>query len=171
MRCFHVMHQPVVTILETDSIEAAAERMRSSDIDMLPVCSSSGAVVGTITEHDIVLRVVAERRTPIAAVGDVMTRDVVLCRPQDEFFVAQELMRLRHVLRVVCADNERRPVGIIGLRELVQYEDGFRLAKTVRGALNQSHDAGPLSSKTPSGSSWPLAAAHTAAPGRKTSLT
>ena len=67
---------------------------------------------------------------------------VVVCRPSNDFFFAQQLMRDRHVARVVCVDDARRPVGVISLSDVVRHEDGFRLAKTVRSAL-EHHGAPP----------------------------
>ena len=59
----------------------------------------------------------------------------VVCRPSNEFFVAQQLMRERRVARVACVDDARLPVGVISLSYVVRHEDGFRLTKTVRSAL------------------------------------
>ena len=133
--CSQVMPEPVHMLTETDTVEAAARRMHDADIGFLPVCNALGAVIGSLTDRDIVLRIVARGLSPTVPVSDVMTREVVACKPTDEFFVAQQLMRERRVSHVVCVDDARRPVGVISLSEVVRHEDGFRLAKTVRGAL------------------------------------
>lgn len=140
--CNQVMRSPVQTLTETETVEAAARRMLDANIGFLPVCNALGAVTGVLTDRDIILRVVAPGLSPTVPASDVMTRGVVVCRPSNDFFFAQQLMRDRHVARVVCVDDARRPVGVISLSDVVRHEDGFRLAKTVRSAL-EHHGAPP----------------------------
>lgn len=140
MRCERVMSQPVHSVAPGDPVDLAARRMRDANIGFLVVCDETGAAVGTLTDRDIVLRVLAEGLPTSTRVSEVMTADVIACRPTDEFFLAQRLMRERRVTRVVCLDEERRPTGVISLSDVARYEDGFRLAKTVRSALDRHGD-------------------------------
>lgn len=55
-------------------MEAVAERMKARKVGFLPVCDETGAVVGTVTDRDLAVRVLAEHRSVAATrVHDVMT--------------------------------------------------------------------------------------------------
>jgi CBS domain-containing protein len=135
------MKHPVETLLESDPIQAAAERMRDAKVGFLPVCNTAGIAVGVLTDRDIVIRSVAEHLSPEAPVGSVMTREVVSCRSKDTLVRAIGLMRERHLERVLCVDVVGRPVGVISLSEVARYEDGIRMAKTVREIVLRSTTA------------------------------
>jgi CBS domain-containing protein len=75
-----------------DTITQAAQKMKSSDAGVLPVVRGD-EVVGTITDRDIVLRVVAEKLDPQAArVEQVMSREPVYCSEDDDVQVAAKMM-------------------------------------------------------------------------------
>ena len=50
------------------------------------------ALQGVLTDRDIALRVVAEGRPPTTLVEDVMTEEVVTCRPEDDIRRAWEVL-------------------------------------------------------------------------------
>src|SRR2546427_2290109 len=81
MRCEDIMKRDVECVDPTQSVQEAARRMREANVGILPVCDSSKKVLGAITDRDIAIRIVAEGRPPTTAAGDVMTREVVACRP------------------------------------------------------------------------------------------
>jgi len=139
--CEAAMQHPVQTLLESDPIQAAAERMRDAKVGFLPVCNTAGIAVGVLTDRDIVIRAVAGHLSPEAPVGSVMTRGVVACRSKDSLVRAISLMRERHLERVLCVDIVGRPVGVISLSEVARYEDAIRMAKTVREIVLRSTTA------------------------------
>src|SRR5689334_13606948 len=53
-------------------------------------------VVGTLTDRDIAIRVVAERESTDQPVERFMTRDVVSCSSTDEVSIAQDLATIRY---------------------------------------------------------------------------
>jgi CBS domain-containing protein len=59
-----------------------------------------------------------------------MGRDLIACRPADDFFVAQRLMRERHASRVVCVDDARRAMGVISLSDVARHEDRVETTTT-----------------------------------------
>ena len=62
MRCEEIMKRDVRTISPDEPVQAAASIMRDTNIGFLPVCdATSGRVVGTLTDRDIAVRVVAVR--------------------------------------------------------------------------------------------------------------
>jgi CBS domain-containing protein len=85
------MKEDVCTVAPDDPVQLAARRMRDANIGFLPVCGPDGRVVGTITDRDIVIRLIAGGGSSTSPVSNVMTREVVACRPSDDLDVAESL--------------------------------------------------------------------------------
>ena len=132
MRCEEMMKRDVEYVAPTDTVQVAARRMREANVGFLPVCDSSRKVLGAITDRDIALRVVADGRPPTTAVGDVMTREVVACRPGDDVRRAEELMGKQHKSRMIVADEDWRLLGVISLSDIAQVEDASRASQTMK---------------------------------------
>lgn len=132
MLCDQAMQQPVQCLMESEPIEVAAERMRDANVGFLPVCNAAGIAVGVLTDRDIVIRALAVHLALATPVSQIMTREIVACRPKDLLLRAIGMMREHHLARVLCLDAVGRPVGVISLSEVARHEDAVRMAKTVR---------------------------------------
>src|SRR5690606_6330023 len=98
-----------------------------------PVCDETGTAVGTITDRDLAIRVLAEGRAPeTTTAADVMTRDIVSCAPEDDLLVAEMLMSKHKVSRILCVDGARHPVGVISLSDVAERETGLRASAVLR---------------------------------------
>src|SRR5262245_24221872 len=85
MRCEQIMKRNIECVTSQDNVQAAARKMRDQNIGFLPVCENGQKVVGTVTDRDVVLRACAEDRLPSSTrIADVMTREVIACRPTDD---------------------------------------------------------------------------------------
>jgi CBS domain-containing protein len=114
-----------------DSVETAAQVMRARNIGFLPVCDEkTDRVVGTVTDRDIAIRVVAEHKPASTRVAAIMTPDAVACRPEDDITTAEELMAENLVSRIMCIDEDGGLVGVISLSDLAQM-DGENAVKTL----------------------------------------
>jgi CBS domain-containing protein len=123
MLCEDIMQKnKLETVSLDDAVLVAADRMRRRNIGFLPVCDGDGKVVGTLTDRDIAVRLVAEDLPGKTPVRNVMTRDVVACRANDDLHFAEELMAQNHKSRIVCLDKAGRLVGIVSLAEIAQWE-------------------------------------------------
>jgi len=110
----HVMSVgPEATVLD------AATLMNDQKIGALIVLEQ-GRVVGMFTERDVLRRVVGERRDPATTkVCEVMTAEVVCCRPDtelDEARTAMKTRRIRH-LPVVEGGNDTLH-GVVSIGDL-----------------------------------------------------
>jgi CBS domain-containing protein len=120
-RCLQIMKRDVECLSSGDSVQSAAARMRDQNIGFLPVCSETDEVLGTITDRDIAIRVVAEQLSPRTRAEEVMTPEVIACRPQDEVELAQELMAQYRKSRIMCIDDEGRLAGVISLSDIADH--------------------------------------------------
>jgi CBS domain-containing protein len=89
-------------------------------IGALLVCDAGGAVAGIISERDV-LRICRDRSTNLGAirVGDVMTRDLVICVPDDEVDYAMGIVTQNRVRHLPVMDSDR-VVGMISIGDLVK---------------------------------------------------
>jgi CBS domain-containing protein len=125
------MKTNVECVTPQDSVETAAQVMRARNIGFLPVCDEkTDRVVGTVTDRDIAIRVVAEHKSASTRVASIMTRDAVVCRPEDDLATAEELMTENLVSRIMCVDEQDELVGVISLSDLAQF-DGESAIRTL----------------------------------------
>ena len=115
------MKPDVGVIAASDDVGAAAARMRELNAGFLPVFEKeSRRLVGTITDRDIAVRVVAERKPPETPVRDAMTPDPVYCKADDDIARAEELMARFKVSRIICIADDRGVAGVISLSDMAQ---------------------------------------------------
>ncbi|WP_437489751.1 CBS domain-containing protein [Sorangium sp. So ce1014] len=132
MLCKEIMKREIQSVMTEDTIQTAACKMRDANVGFLPVCDDQGKVLGTLTDRDLAIRVLADNRPLSTKAGDVMTRAVVACRPDDEVQRAEQLMGQHHKSRVLCTEADGRLVGIISLSDIAQREDDKNTAQTIR---------------------------------------
>lgn len=131
MQCGVLMKTFVECVSPQDSVETAAQVMRARNIGFLPVCDEkTDRVVGTVTDRDITIRIVADRKPASTRVASIMTPDAVTCSPEDDITTAEELMAENLVSRIMCVDDNGELVGVISLSDLAQM-DGENAAKTL----------------------------------------
>lgn len=118
MRCRDIMRSPVRTISEDDTVEIAAKIMREANIGFLPVHDFSAHFVGTLTDRDIALRIVAEGLPTGTKVGLVMTREAIACRPDDPIQDAERMMATHRKSRIVCTTGSGYIEGVISIGDL-----------------------------------------------------
>lgn len=83
------------------------------------VVAEEDRIVGIFTERDVLRRVVAEERNPSQTlVADVMTRDVLVCRPLMDVDEARGVMKHRRVRHLPVVTDEGRILGMISIGDL-----------------------------------------------------
>ena len=125
-----ITHGPEVIRPETALIEAA-QKMKSLDIGMLPVCDGD-RLVGVITDRDITVRGVAQGCDPkIARVQEVMTPEVIYCFDDEDVKDVAKKMEEKQVRRLPVLNREKRLVGIVSLGDLAVRTGKEKLAGEV----------------------------------------
>lgn len=131
MLCNTIMTRKIETLTHDQTVHSAAETMRTTEVGFLPVCDETGVVVGTLTDRDIAVRIVAAQRSSDTAVRDVMSASVISCQQSDDVHVAEELMKEHQVARIVCLDADGKLAGVIGMSDLAKREDAEHLSATL----------------------------------------
>lgn len=132
MECSELMKTDVECCDLGDTIEEVALRMAERKIGFVPVCDS-GEVVGTLTDRDIVVRVVAAGRDPaITSIEEVFSRGVIACSESDDLRFAEALMSRHKKSRIVCLNDQGKLAGVISLSDIARIETGARSSALLR---------------------------------------
>lgn len=100
------------------SLVEIAQCMRENNVGVLPVVDDH-QVVGLVTDRDIITRAIAQGADPnITTAADVMTRDVQTVSDYQHVDDVEELMRRKHIRRVVVLDRHNCPIGLVSLDDL-----------------------------------------------------
>lgn len=112
----------LITVSSQASVYHAAILMNEQKIGSLLVLEE-GRLVGILTERDILMRVVADRLDADATrVYDVMTRDVVCCRPHTEQQEARSVMKNRRIRHMPVVSDEDNVVGMLSIGDLNAFQ-------------------------------------------------
>ena len=106
------------------TVDEAARLMRKHEVGCLVVVEEIApgqpAVVGVLTDRDIVVGVVAGARdATLLRAGDVMTRDVITAREPDSILDVLGGMRRKHVRRVPVTGPQGVLIGIVALDDVL----------------------------------------------------
>jgi CBS domain-containing protein len=117
-----LMAEPVVTVTADATLTEAARMMRDADIGDVIVVKKSKPV-GVLTDRDIVVRGIAENRTPgTVTAGEICTTDIVSVAPDAEISQAIALMRRAAVRRLPVTEMGEL-IGVLSLGELAIERD------------------------------------------------
>ena len=130
------------------TIREAAAQMKERDIGSLPVCEGL-RVVGILTDRDLALRATAEGCDPNrTTVGDVMTREVISCRPGDSLRQAEGLMHDWQLRRLPVVDDRGELIGLLTLAKVARVESAEQPGKVIKGVSQPSQPV-PMGSQAP----------------------
>ena len=113
------MSLDVEFIAANASVQDAAQLMGELDVGGLPV-GGVDAVVGVITDRDILFRVVAKGLDPVQTrVRDIASRPVLFCRTTDRLPAVLDQMAANHVRRLpVRVGDDGAVVGWVTLSDV-----------------------------------------------------
>jgi CBS domain-containing protein len=130
MNIREVMTPNPETVEPGSPAEDAAIAMKEADAGMIPVVDG-GALVGTVTDRDIVLRIVAEGKNPRSTtVGEIASTQIVTVRPEQDLDDALQLMA-RHQVRRLPVVEDGRLVGIVAQADVARKGDERLVGETV----------------------------------------
>jgi CBS domain-containing protein len=102
-----VMSRSVRATSPSQSLTEAAALMRSEDVGSVPVVDD-GRLIGIVTDRDIVVRAVAERRDPQSiTVAEIASRELVTVEPEQDLDEALRLMATHQVRRLPVVEDGR----------------------------------------------------------------
>ena len=94
--------------------------MKDEDVGLAPIVEGN-KLVGTVTDRDITLRVVAAGKDPeTTMVKEIATTDVVTVDPGQELGEALRLMAQHQVRRLPVVEEDGRLVGVLAQADVAQ---------------------------------------------------
>ena len=112
--------QEVISVRPTESIETFAHRLRMARIGAMVVLGNSGTLEGIISERDVV-HGLAEHgaRCLEMTVGDLMTKRVVACAPEDNIARIARIMTDNRIRHLPVIDGGKL-TGVISVGDVVK---------------------------------------------------
>jgi len=111
----------VITVRPDQSLKDAIDLLVEHDIGALIVVDELGQPVGIISERDII-REAARTETLLAqTVARVMTKDLIVCSPQDDLGAVLQTMIARHFRHLPIVEHKRL-IGLISIRDVLKVQ-------------------------------------------------
>jgi CBS domain-containing protein len=108
------------SIEPSTAVTEAARLMKTEDVGSLPIVDGD-QLVGVVTDRDVVIRVVAEKKDPQSTtVGEIASRDLVTVDPQQDLDEALRLMAQHQVRRLPVAEEDGKLVGILAQADVAR---------------------------------------------------
>jgi CBS domain-containing protein len=138
MLCGDLMTDNPTCCLPSDTVVAATQIMRDENVGSVPVVDDQQRLLGIITDRDVALRIVAAERDPGGTmVQEVMTRDPVACRADDDVQRALDLMAQHQLRRIAVVGDGGRLLGIIAQADIATRMDTPRRTAEVVEDISQ----------------------------------
>ena len=110
----------------------AARIMRDEDTGIVPIVEGD-RLVGTVTDRDITVRVVAEGKDPSSAtVGEISSRELVTIDPQQGLDEALRLMARHQVRRLPVVEEDGKLVGIVSQADVAKHASDEKTGDVVQ---------------------------------------
>ena len=109
----------------------AAKIMRDDDVGLVPIVEGD-RLVGTLTDRDIAIRLVAEGKDPASTpVKDVASRDLVTVDPDQDLDEALRLMAQHQVRRLPVVEEDGKLVGVVAQADVARQSDDKKTGEVV----------------------------------------
>ena len=119
MKIHESMSDNPCTIDADKPVSYAAKMMRDEDVGFAPIVEGD-RLVGTLTDRDIAVRVVAEGRDPDeTTVREVATNNLITVEPEDDLDEAMKLMASHQVRRLAVVEGGRL-VGVVAQADVAR---------------------------------------------------
>ena len=136
MKVKEVMTVHPEMISANEPVINAARRMKELNVGVLPV-SQEDKLAGVVTDRDIVMRAVSERRDlNNTRISDIMSRGAFTCNEDSDVRDCARVMEEKKVRRVVVTNNAGKPSGIVSVGDLAT-KAGEELAGEVISRVSQ----------------------------------
>jgi len=128
--------QSLATCIPEESITSICTRLSALNIGAFPVCDAHGALVGIISERDVVRAFAKDgARLPDMHVRDLMTREVTTCTQETPMVEAEKLMNKHRVRHLPVMDGAKL-VGMLSIRDVMVWRQ-----REARDEVNVLRDA------------------------------
>ncbi len=120
----------IFAMQQNDTIAEAASIMEANNVGIVAVLEGE-RLVGVLSERDVVRRVVNRGLDPLrTAAGEVMTRNLVVATPDEDYETAMRKMDIANIRHLPIVDGDRM-VSMLSIRDLMRV-DMARMTEEIR---------------------------------------
>jgi CBS domain-containing protein len=114
------------------SVAYAAKMMRDEDVGLAPIVEGD-KLIGTVTDRDIAIRVVAEDKDANeTTVREIASTNLVTIDPQQDLDEALRLMAKHQVRRLPVVEEDGRLVGVVAQADVAREGDDTKTGQVVQ---------------------------------------
>ncbi|HET8549537.1 MAG TPA: CBS domain-containing protein, partial [Bryobacteraceae bacterium] len=128
----------------SETAACAAQLMKSEDVGSIPVVEdyATKRLVGIVTDRDLALNVIATCRDPNSIrLGEIMSRNLVTCQPDDRVEDVMRAMSDHQVRRIPIVDENGVLAGIVAQADIARNYQETAVGDVVED-ISQPHGAG-----------------------------
>ncbi|WP_454197410.1 CBS domain-containing protein [Nocardia sp. Marseille-Q1738] len=126
-----IMTPDVECVRSSDTIVTAAQRMAELNVGALPICGEDNRLKGMLTDRDIVVKVIAQRKDPLGVdAGELGGEELVTVDVNDDVRKVMSVMSQHQVRRVPVLENGQL-VGIIAQADVATTVENTEAGSTV----------------------------------------
>ena len=138
MKVKEMMHKGVEWVSPDTPVATLAKKMLQHDVGALPV-GENDRLIGMVTDRDIAMRGVAKGKDISKLTAkDVMTKNVIWCRDNENVDDAARLMETKRIRRLPVIDDHKRMVGMLSLGD-ISHAASQRISAEVTKAVSAHH--------------------------------
>ena len=128
-------HNPSALPSSSSAVEAA-RMMRDEDIGLIPIVEGD-RLVGTVSDRDIAIRIVAEGKEPDRInVGEIASRELVTIDAAQELDEALRLMAKHRVRRLPVVEKDGKLIGIVAQADVAKHATSAQTGEVVEKISN-----------------------------------
>ncbi len=137
-----VMSTNPISLTQKATVFEAATLMKEKEVGSLLV-ANSGKTVGVVTERDLVVRVLAERKNPEQTpVDSVMSSPIMTVEPDVNIVDAVRKMSRLNIRRLVVMEKGKT-VGVVTERDILKVAPDLMEVLSEAAAIRTSNTKGP----------------------------
>jgi signal-transduction protein with cAMP-binding, CBS, and nucleotidyltransferase domain len=119
MNLHEFMHTPAITCSVETTLTEVAHLMDLHDVGSVVVLDAHSQLAGIVTDRDLAIRAVGQRREPGAPVREIMTGNVTFLREDTNVFAAATEMVSAHCRRMPVIGMDGTVKGVVSLDDLL----------------------------------------------------
>lgn len=110
----------LISVIPGDGVRDVANMFKRERIGFALVRDAKEAVVGSVSERDIVQALAEQGDICDLPVADIMTANIVTCDIDDTVDAARDLMTSRRTRHVIVVDDEEM-MGIVSIGDIIKH--------------------------------------------------
>jgi len=112
-----VMEKEIIVAKERDNIRHLSKVLTSKNISNIPITDSRGALIGVVSEQDIIRAMESKKFLKITA-GDIMTKSVMSVKENDSLEYVSKIF-VEHPFRRLPVTRGKKVVGSVTRDDII----------------------------------------------------